>query len=359
MNPSYAKASADRQELRIIFFGTPEFSVSSLKALIEANFNIVAVVTQPDKPVGRKKILTAPPVKILAEQNNIQVLQPIKLSSRAERSGVERSPANAGIPDKLGDSSTSLGMTNINFIDQIKSLKPDLFIIVAYGKILPQTLLDIPKHGSINIHPSLLPKYRGPSPLQAQILEDEKNIGVSIMLIDEEMDHGPILESYKLKVKSYKNHSYQTLGAELFKIGAKHLPKIIEKYVAGEIKPQEQDHSKATITKLIKKEDGQINWANSADYIERMTRAYYPWPSAFGHIKTQEQKNKKTNGLNIKILEARISKEKTDLKPGTLFKLNKQLAVVCGQGSILIIDELQISSKKKMTSKEFLRGHQI
>jgi methionyl-tRNA formyltransferase len=314
--------------LKIVFFGTPEFAIPSLQSLIKADFNVVAVVTQPDKPVGRKQTITSPPVKNLAQKYNIPTWQPEKIT-----------PPYDPLLKKGG---------------------VDLFVIVAYGKILPQSLLDIPKHGSINIHPSLLPLYRGPAPLQNQILDNVTETGVSIMLIDEEMDHGPVLKNYELRIKNYEDYNYETLGRELFELGAKHLPETIIKYIKSEIKPQVQDHTKATFTKLIKKEDGQIDWHKPADYIERMTRAYSPWPSAYAKLKMKNEKLKTKEDLLIKIIKARVNKEKSKLLPGTIFKsLNCELAVACGQGSTLIIEELQSAGKQKMTAQDFLRGHSL
>ena len=313
-----------KNDLKIVFFGTPEFAVPALQSLLANDFNIAAVVTQPDKPVGRTKVLTAPPVKVLAQENNIPVLQPDKFSNLT--------------------------------IKQLNNFTPDLFVIVAYGKILPQELIDIPHFGAVNIHPSLLPKYRGPSPLQAQILNGENKTGVSIMLIDNEMDHGPILKNYELRITNYAKYNQETLGKELFEIGAKHLPKTIEKYISGEVKPQEQDHSQATFTKLIKKEDGEIDWTKPAEYIEHMTRAYWPWPSAYGQLTTYNLQ------LTTKILKAHVGQEQTNFKPGTLFTHStgsgqETLAVACGENSILIIDKLQISGKHPISGPEFIRGH--
>lgn len=304
--------------LRIIFFSTPEFSIPALRSLIEANFEVATVVTRPDKPVGRQHSVSPPPVKILAQENNIKVLQPVKIDEEV--------------------------------IEQVSNLKPDLFVIVAYGKILPQKLLDIPKHGSINIHPSLLPKYRGPSPLQATLLSDDQETGVCIMLIDEAMDHGPILQTNKIQLNN--NYTYETLGNELFTMGAKHLPKVIENYLSGKLKPQEQDHDKATFCKMVKKEHGQIDWQQPASYIEKMTRAYFPWPGTYGKFNN--------NDLEFKLLQAKVIKSKTKLNPGSPFLTDDQeLAVACGDSSTLLIEELQPAGKKKMTSAEFMRGHSL
>jgi len=315
--------------LKIIFFGTPSFAVPSLSKLIQdERFDIVTVITQNDKPVGRKKTLTPSPIKSLAKSHDLNILQPEKIS--------------------------------LEVINNISKLAPDIFIIVAYGKILPAKLLDIPRYGSINIHPSLLPKYRGPSPLQSTILNGDLRTGVSIMLIDEKMDHGPIL-----KVTPYTltgDETYESLGNQLFHIGANELPDTIVNFTKGSLKPKEQDHNKATYTKLIKKENGLIDWTKPASYIEHMTRAYHPWPNTY-FIPVIEKGIKNNLNFNInnpiKIHKAHISNNKTKLAPGTLFKtLNNELAIACGENSSLSIENLQLSGKKIITAQEFLRGNQ-
>ncbi len=188
--------------------GTPEFAVPSLKKLIEnKDFEILAAITAPDKPVGRKQALTPPPIKILAQKNKISVLQPEKIKT------IEL---------------------------EIKNLKPDLIIICAYGKIIPQSILDIPKFGSLNVHPSLLPKYRGPSPIQWAILEGEEETGVSIMLVDEKMDHGPIIANLKFKIANLK-FTYKELSEKLTELGAQLLIETIPQWINKEIKPKIQD----------------------------------------------------------------------------------------------------------------------
>ena len=234
-------------------------------------------------------------------------------------------------------------------IEKLKYLKPDLAIIAAYGKILPKEILEIPRHGFINVHPSLLPKYRGASPIQYAILKGDKKTGVTIMKIDEKMDHGPILEKSEIQIS--KSETYETLSKKLAKLGAKLLIKIIPDYVLGKIKPLEQEHKKATYTKIIKKEDGKINWSKSAEEIERMTRAYYPWPSAYTKLKIKSEKFK-----IVKIIEVEICKENNHTIGEVFLTENNRLAIKCGIGS-LIIKKLQLEGGKILTAKEFLNGH--
>ncbi|HEY4495292.1 MAG TPA: methionyl-tRNA formyltransferase [Candidatus Paceibacterota bacterium] len=242
-------------------------------------------------------------------------------------------------------------------IEKLKSLKPDLAVIAAYGKILPKEILEIPRYGFINVHPSLLPKYRGASPIQYAILKGDKKTGVTIMKIDEKMDHGPILEKSEIQIS--KSETYETLSKKLAKLGAKLLIKIIPDYVLGKIKPVEQDHLKATYTKIIKKEDGKINWSKSTEEIERMTRAYYPWPSAWTQV------NLKSRISNLKIIEAEVSENKNNYQLGEVFALQYPyklenigmlLAVKCGTGN-LAIKKLQLEGGKILSAQEFLNGH--
>src|SRR3989344_2143600 len=235
-------------------------------------------------------------------------------------------------------------------IEKLKYLKPDLAIIAAYGKILPKEILEIPRHGFINVHPSLLPKYRGASPIQTAILNGDKETGVTIMKIDEEMDQGPILAISKLQITNSKI-AYPELSKKLAKLGAELLIKIIPDYVLGKIKPVEQEHKKATYTKIIKKEDGKINWSKSAEEIERMTRAYYPWPSAYTKLKIKSEKFK-----IVKIIEVEICKENNHTIGEVFLTENNRLAIKCGIGS-LIIKKLKLEGGKILTAKEFLNGH--
>ncbi|MEK7578516.1 MAG: methionyl-tRNA formyltransferase, partial [Patescibacteria group bacterium] len=235
--------------MKYIFFGTPEFSAIVLDKLISANYIPEAVICNQDEPVGRKQILTPPPAKVLAEKFNVRVFQ----------------------PEKLRD--------NSKFAEQLKNLKPDLAIVAAYGKAIPKTILDIFKSGAINVHASLLPAYRGASPIQHAILNGDKKTGVTIMKIDEEIDHGPIISSVKIQISN--EDTLESLSQKLAISGAELLIKIFPDYIGGKLKPVIQDHTKATFAKIIKKEDGKISWLKSAGEIERMTRAFYPWPAAW------------------------------------------------------------------------------
>ena len=302
------------KHLKMIFFGTPEFSNIVLQKLIDSNYKPFLVVTQPDKPTGRKKELVSSPVKILAQKNNIPVIQPKKLKNY-----------------KLPTTNYQLG------------------IVASYGKIIPTEILEIPKYGTLNIHPSLLPKYRGPSPIQATILNKDKKTGVTIMKMDKAMDHGPVIKSEKLKIKNEK-FTYEILVKKLFKIGADLLIEILPDYLSGKIKPKEQSHVKATYTKIIKKEDGLINWNKPADHIERQLHAYTPWPGIYTFF----------NGKRLKVLKLEIS-EYTIGTPGVpivgqVIKYDDGFAVQTGNG-LAVINTVQLEGKNPQTAKEFLNGH--
>lgn len=322
--------------MNYIFFGTPKFAVIVLKALIDAGYTPAHVVTAPDKPKGRGRILTSSPVKILAEKYGILVLQPITLKNNTE------------------------------LIDMIAALRPDFFVVAAYGKIIPKTILAIPKKGGLNVHPSLLPYYRGPSPIQAAILNGDATTGATIMLMDEEMDHGPILaqqeltpniQCFPLTLNVGRCHTTENLSEKLAELGAKLLIETIPKWLNGEITPREQNHAKATYTKIITKEDGHIDWHKSAEEIERMARAYTTWPSAWTLMRDTKSRAKKD--ARVKILRAFRTQAIADYlnaTPGQIINKNSDLLVACGKG-FLMAEELQVEGKKPVSGKEFLNAY--
>jgi len=214
------------KKVKSIFFGTPEISVHFLEKLKDLGFVFDLVVTNPDRPSGRKKVLTSPPVKTWAEKNNIKVLQPEKI-------------------DK-------------DFIENLKKEKWDFFFVLAYGKILPKELLEIPKLKTLNLHPSLLPKYRGPSPIMSAILDDQKETGISIMELDEKMDHGPIIAQKKISVKEWKKNNI--MEKKFAEIGAEEFYKILEDFLDGKITPTDQDHSQTSFCKKYQKSDMELEF---------------------------------------------------------------------------------------------------
>jgi len=288
-----------------------------------------AIVAAPNKPAGRGQKLTSPPVKILAEKHGIPVLQPEKLDE--------------------------------SFRFQVSGFSPDVFVIASYGKILPQALLAIPSRGTINVHPSLLPRYRGPAPLQAAILSGDEITGVTLMLTDEKMDHGPILAKREWQIQN-SQITYLELHNILAELGGELLVEILPKWVVGEITPREQDHENATYTKLFTKEDGHIDWNKSAEEIDRTVRALNPWPGTWSFLVPGTIREKIFGRLpseysegnlpipnilkRVKILSGYPTDEHYPAVPGTLFKTKSgQLATCTGNGTY-VIEKLQIEGKK-------------
>jgi methionyl-tRNA formyltransferase len=307
----------------IVFFGTPQFALPALNALHQEGFNIVLVVTKPDKPAGRDLKLTPTPIKKLAQKLNYQICESIN-----------------------------------NLEIEIKKLMPDLGVVVAYGKIIPQKILDSFPLGFINIHPSLLPKYRGTSPIQTAILNGDQETGITIIKLDKKMDHGDIIS--KIQTPISKTDNSETLHNRLANLGAELLIKTLPDYLLNKIKPTPQDHSQATFTKIITKEDGQIDWSKKAEVIERQIRAYYPWPGSYTSSATESPA---LGSRKIKIISARLAEglvsaeaEFSANQIGKFQQKNGQLSVQCGQGT-LIIEKLQIEGKKPMTGKEFINGY--
>ncbi len=319
------------KSLKILFIGTSEFSVPALKKLKENRLNIISVITQPDRPVGRKKELTPSPVKVAAQELELPILQPENIST---------------------------------ITDKIRELNPDLTVMISYGQIIPKKIIDIPRYGTLNIHPSILPKYRGSSPIQNAILNQDKQTGVAIMLVDEKMDHGPILNIKK--VKTY-NKDYLTLHNELAALGARLLIEVIPQYITGQITAREQNHEKATFTKILKRTDGKIDWSKKVKKIEAQIRAYRPWPGSWCY--TDSDKPRTTSGMQgkkLKIIKATINETESKNKnfgeiskiPHTPFDKggDKKMIVLCKKGS-LILNEVQPEGKSKMSGEEFLRGN--
>ncbi|MFA6194540.1 MAG: methionyl-tRNA formyltransferase [Patescibacteria group bacterium] len=305
--------SPKNKNIRVIFMGTPEFALPGLSRLIAApEFEIVGVFTQPDKPVGRKQLLTPPPVKELALKHKIKVFQPEKI--RPE-------------------------------IETIRSLKPDLIIVIAYGKIIPQDILDIPTFGCINVHASLLPKYRGAACLNAPILHGDTETGVTIMRMEAGLDTGPILRQAKIKLNG--SETLADVHDQLAELGATQLVSTLLDFVNGKIKPQAQDDSQASYIKTLKKEDGRIDFSKSASEIERMIRAYNPWPGTYTEI----------NGEILKIIAVEHEAAKINkTKPGQLFQDNGRLFIQCGQNSLVVLI-LQLAGKRIMSAEEFMNGY--
>ncbi|OGL72310.1 methionyl-tRNA formyltransferase [Candidatus Uhrbacteria bacterium RIFCSPHIGHO2_02_FULL_57_19] len=305
--------TSDRK-IRLAFWGTAPFAVPLLRSLaLDASFDIVAVVTRPDEPVGREQTLTPPAVKSAAIELGLRVQQPESLKDET-------------------------------WAQSYAKLKLDVAVVVAYGKLIPQAILDVPKHQTLNVHPSLLPKYRGPSPIQAAITNGDPETGITIMLLDAEMDHGPLLAQKIVKMTG--TETAPELEARLADVAALMLPETVAKYVAGETVLTDQNHSLATFTKIISREDGRVLWSKTAVEIERLHRAYQPWPGLW----TEWEHGGKT--MRIKPLEISVEPNISD-SPGKVFA---NLVIACGSGGLKIL-RIQPEGKKEMSAEEFLRGH--
>lgn len=307
-------------DAKIVFFGTSHFAVPILNKLADSRFKPSLVVTQPDAIVGRKKILMPPPVKVAAKAASIEVVQPETLKTE--------------------------GVKNL-----LMNYDPDLFILAAYGKIIPKTVLDIPKLGNLNIHPSLLPLFRGSSPIHAAILSGASETAVSIIQMDEEIDHGPIVAQEKIKLSG--TETYDELQKILSEYSANLLLKILPEYLSERIKPLAQDHSKASFTKLIKSEDARIDWSKSADEIDRQIRAYHLWPKA--HTAWQESPD--ARALRINILKAGKAESPQTNKPGAVIPFGSAFAIAAGNG-LIVPEIIQLEGRKEIDAASFLRGHQ-
>lgn len=308
-----------KKPFRIIFFGTPSFGIPTLQQLLEGEDELVAIVTQPDRPKGRGQKIRPSEVKEFVQKRmgeNFTILQ----------------------PESLNDE---------NFQETLKALKPDIFIVVAYGQILPKTVLEIPKYGAINLHASLLPKYRGASPIAWAILNGDKVTGITTIQMDEGLDTGPILIQKEIEIKD--DDTTETLQDRLAQIGSQIMIETIKRIKEGSLKPKSQDHSQASYAPLIKKEDGRIDWKKSAEEINRMVRAFNPWPGAFTHL----------NGKLLKIYRGCIRMKPSLEEPGKIIWVGSDFIEVQTGGGSFLIKELQFEGKKRMLTRDFLSGHHI
>ena len=305
-----------RGKIKIIFMGTPEFAVPIFESLAQsANFDIAAVVTEPDKPAHRKMALTPTPIKIAALKYHLPIIQPEK-------------------PEKA--------------LLSVKKIKPDIIVVVAYGKIIPLKFLEIPRFGAVNIHPSKLPEFRGPSPIQAALLKGLSQITTTIMLLDKKMDQGPILKQIEVKIEA--NDNFQTLSKKLSLISAKIIENTILQYIQGKIKPKKQKNSKASYCKKITKNDGLLDFTQPAEKLENQIRAYAFWPKTYTFW----------GNFRLIILEAKAIKNRPEppAAAGAVYldKNSRKIAILTGKGSLLV-KSLQLEGKKPLNSPQFLNGY--
>ena len=300
--------------MRVVFMGTPEFAVPSLKALIESEDEVSALVAQPDKPKGRGLKPSSPPTKIIAEEHGILVLQPSKIRTE-------------------------------EFLNELGNINPDLICVAAYGKILPKTMLDLPPFGCINVHASLLPKYRGAAPINWAIARGEKVTGITVMQMDEGMDTGDML--LRREVPIDPDDTGETLSGKLSVVGARLLIETIAEMKKGTLRSVKQDESLATYAPMLKKEDGRIDWWRPAEEIRNLIRGMLPWPGAYTYL----------NGKLLKIYRAAVSEGEG--KPGEAVSAGQGvLRVMTGAGALDIL-ELQLEGGRRLDSRAFLAGRRI
>ena len=315
--------------MKIVFMGTPDFAVPALRVLIRTH-EVKAVVTQPDKPVGRKAQLRPSPVKETALQAGIPVLQPEKIR-------------------------------NDTFIEELKKLAPDVIIVAAYGKIIPKEILDLPPYGCLNIHASLLPKYRGAAPIQWAILDGEPETGITIMQMNEGLDTGDMLAVSRVKI--LPDETGGSLFDKMAEEGARLLADTLSKLTGGELEPVPQpEKSPTAYARMIRKEDGRIDWKNDAVCIERQIRGLSPWPGTFTAVHQKTCKiwkaslaGEETNSACCGIIQTAAETE----EPGTVLAADKRGVFVQTGNGILCITELQLEGKRRMDAADFLRGHAL
>jgi len=302
--------------MNLIFLGTPAFAVPTLERVVAAGHRVSAVFTQPDRPKGRGGQMTAPPVKETALKLGLPVYQPERI----------RRPEP---------------------VEQLKQMNPDAMVVVGYGQIIPQSIIDIPRHGIINVHGSLLPKYRGAAPIQWAIANGEMHTGVTTMRIDAGLDTGAMLLKWETEIGPEENAL--ELGERMAHAGADLLVETLARMEAGSIQPEAQDDSQATLAPILKKENGAIDWNWPAKKIVDRSRGFLPWPGAYSLFR----------GQILHVWKARVAEEAAVGLPGTLVPQKKRLLVACGNGSALELIEVQIEGRKRMPAQAFLNGHQL
>ncbi len=303
------------QSIRTVFMGTPEFALATLQGLIDAGLNLCAVYTQPDRPKGRGNKLTPPPVKDLALQHGIPVYQPLKL----------RQP---------------------EVVEELRALRPDLIVVVAYGQILPKSVLEIPRYGCINVHASLLPRYRGAAPINKAIMDGETVTGITTMNMDVGLDTGAMLVKKSLVIGPEETAG--ELHDRLAQLGREAMEETLRRLCAGNLVAEPQDDTQSCYAPMLKKEDGLIDWGGSAEAIHNQVRGLDPWPGAYTLLDGEVLKLARTRPENGPAGE-----------PGTILAATPEgIRIACGQGSLLV-GELQLPGKKRLPASEFLRGRAL
>jgi methionyl-tRNA formyltransferase len=311
----------EKKSLRIIFMGTPDFAVPSLKALLNSPDEVVAVVTQPDRPRGRGRVLTPSPVKVEAQAASIPVLQ----------------------PEKIRDE---------DFAEQLRKLDSDIIVVVAYGRILPKHIIELPPLGTINVHGSLLPKYRGAAPIQWAVINGETETGVTIMQMDEGLDTGDIL--YPAGLAIGPDDTAGSLFEKLAELGGKTLIEALALMKKGKLVPRKQDDSLASLAPPLTKEQGLVDWSKPATTISCLIRGLDPWPSTYTFLD-----KKRVRLFSPEVAGPAIQLKDSDTPPGTLCRADDNgLLISTGEG-LLFIREIQFEGSKRMAVKDFLRGRKL
>lgn len=302
--------------MKLVFCGTPQFAVPTLEKLISAGHEIAFVVTQPERPQGRGLELAAPPVKQVALKYSLPIMQPERIKN------------------------------NMEFRERLEKVAAEAIIVVGYGRIIPPWMLALPRFGNINLHASLLPRYRGAAPIQWAIAEGEKITGVTTMLLNEGLDTGDILLQKEMPTAS--EDTAVTVAPRLAAIGADLMVQTLDGLAAGTIVPKPQDHSRATLAPILKREDGLIDFSRPADVILNRLRGFQPWPGAYTFFR----------GKKLAVLEAKASEE-SKASPGSIDVKGGRMLVGCGQGTALELLSIQLEGKKATSGAEFVRGYRI
>jgi len=304
--------------MKLIFMGSPEFAVASLLALMESRHKVELIVTQPDKPAGRGQKVTPCAMAKFAEEKGLLCEKPVTLKD------------------------------NQQLIQKLKNLRPDVIVIVAYGKLIPKEILDIPQKGCVNVHASLLPKYRGAAPINRAIVNGDDSTGVTTMLLNENLDEGDILLQCETEIMPHD--TAETLHDHLAVMGGELLVKTLDRLEKGDLKGLPQDHSKATYTKKLTKEEGLIDWKKSAAEIYNKIRGLIPWPRAYTKVGDQQE--------TLFIYDAAVIESDTKEIPGTVVSVDKGIIVATGYGLLCLL-EVQSPGKKRMVATEYLKGHKL
>ena len=305
--------------MRIVFAGTPKFAVKSLSVLNQSEHEVIAVYCQPDRPKGRGKVLTACPVKVCAKANNLLVIQPEDLKDKQSQS-------------------------------QLALLNPDVIVVAAYGQILPKSILEIPKLGCLNIHASLLPRWRGAAPIERAILKGDKETGISIMKMNEGLDTGDILLDKKCTISNHE--TAQTLHDTLSNIGANAILETLN--MLPTLKARPQQNNEATYAEKVTKDEAQIDWHQSAEKISRVIRAFNPRPIAYTNAMAKQFKNRV-----LRIIEAEIVNRQTTNSPGEVIKYDKDVCYIATSNGVINLKKVQLSGKNKVSIKDFNNAYQL